>query len=46
MTNAETLVSLDYFNKNELIELEDLLAQYYEKNGEIDKQIETLFSKL
>ena len=26
--------------------MEDLLAQYYEKNGDVDRQIETLFSKL
>lgn len=29
-----------------MIELEELLAHYYEKSGDVDKQIDTLFSKL
>jgi hypothetical protein len=33
------LIDLNYGNKLELVDLEDLLASYYEKNGQNDKQI-------
>jgi hypothetical protein len=44
--DAERLNELDYPNRVELIDLEELLAHYYEKSGDVDRQIETLFSKL
>lgn len=40
------LIDAGYKNKLELIDLEDLLAHYYEKNGNQDKQIETFYAKL
>lgn len=40
------LIELNYGNKLELVDLEDLLASYFEKNGQADKQIEALFAKL
>lgn len=33
------LIDVGYKNKHELINLEDLLAMYYEKNGQQDKQV-------
>jgi|688.fasta_scaffold173681_4 hypothetical protein len=42
----ESLISVNYPNRLELVELEDLLSQYYEKNGEADKQVDTLMNKL
>lgn len=30
----------------QLVDLEELLSVYYEKNGDIQKQIDTLFAKL
>jgi type I restriction-modification system DNA methylase subunit len=44
--NPETLIGLNYSNRMELVDLEELLSQYYEKNGETEKQIDTLFAKL
>ena len=40
------LIEMGYKNKLELIDLQDHLALYYEKNGQKDKQIETFYAKL
>ena len=37
---------MGYKNQEELISLEDLLAFYYEKNGQRDKHVETFYAKL
>ena len=42
----EILIDIGYKNQEELISLEDLLAFYYEKNGQRDKHIETYYAKL
>ena len=42
----EILIENGYKNKMELIGFQDLLAGYYQKNGQRDRQVETFYAKL
>ena len=44
--DIEMLIQVGYKDKLKLIGLQDVLALYYEKNDQKDRQVQTLYAKL